>query len=77
MELWQLILGILSSIAAFILWWAQKEYRRKKEEIYRQLHELEGAYREALFAKDPVLAAQIAKQMSDLRDKYKFLKENT
>jgi uncharacterized membrane protein YgaE (UPF0421/DUF939 family) len=48
----------------------EREARRK---VFAQFKDLEFQYRQALADNKPQLAAQIAKQMQDMRDQYKFL----
>jgi hypothetical protein len=47
--------------------------RKEREKVFNQFKELETQYRQALADKKPQVAARIAKQMQDMRDKFKFL----
>jgi uncharacterized membrane protein YgaE (UPF0421/DUF939 family) len=47
--------------------------REERKKVFSQFKEIETQYRQALADGKPQLAAQIAKQMQDMRDQYKFL----
>ena len=69
------ILGILGSLATFLVLWYQREDKRQQEKVWADFKAIEEKFRQAVALNDPTLIAQLAKQMQDMRDKYVFLKE--
>jgi len=71
MGVWSAIKHLLTIFAYFFD--PRVRVRRERKKVYDDFKELEAQYRKALANKKPQLAAQIAKQMQDMRDEYKFL----
>ena len=71
MGIWQLIVSVVKIIGYFFD--PNLRARREREKIWGEFKDLQDQYRKALANKKPRLAAQIGKQMQDMRDEYKFI----
>ena len=72
------VIGLLTAIVPLFLYYfnSAARKRRAKERIWEEFKAIEAAYREALAVGDPVKAANLAKQMQEMRAKYEFLGES-
>ena len=71
MGIWQLIVAVVKIIGYFFD--PNLRARREREKIWEDFKVLQDKYRQALANKKPQLAAQIGKQMQDMRDEYEFI----
>ena len=70
-EIWAVFKSLLQIIAYFFN--PDVKARAQRLEAWNKFQDLQKQYRQALAENKPQLAAQIAKEMQDLRDKYKFV----
>lgn len=71
MEIWSAIVNLLKIAAYFFD--PNRKARAERKQIWDDFKGLETQYRQALADKMPQLAAQIGKQMQDMRDRYEFI----
>ena len=71
MGIWALIVNLVKIAAYFFD--PNLRARKERQKIWGEFKALEVQYRKAFADKKPQLAAQIGKQMQDMRDEYKFI----
>jgi len=71
MGIWEFICNGMKILA--YIFDPNRKARAERKKIWAEFKALEVQYRQAFADKKPQLAAQIGKQMQDMRDEYEFI----
>ena len=71
MEIWALIVNLVK--LAVYYFDPNRKARAERKQIWEEFKAIEVQYREALAASKPRKAAQLGKQLQEMREKYAFI----